>query len=222
MRITYGNQGGVGAMKGIEVGKDKVKKICDLLRKETLEPAKEEAEQIVEAARNQAQKMILDAKKEVEKMKNEASADITRQRNVFQSSLHQACKQALEGLRQEIEGKLFNQSLSKVLAGYTQDPKIVAELIEAIMKAIEKEGLDTDISVYVSSSVPPRSVNALLMQDVLKNMKEKSVLVGPITGGAQVKLHKENITIDVSDVAIKEMVSKYIRKDFHEMLFGSH
>ena len=38
-------------MKGFETGKDKVKKICDVLKKETLEPAKEEAERIIAAAK---------------------------------------------------------------------------------------------------------------------------------------------------------------------------
>ena len=37
-------------MKGLETGKDKIQKICDALRKETLEPAKQEAREIVEKA----------------------------------------------------------------------------------------------------------------------------------------------------------------------------
>ena len=39
-------------------GQDKIKKICDQLREETLEPAKQEAEEMLENAKKQAEKII--------------------------------------------------------------------------------------------------------------------------------------------------------------------
>lgn len=53
-------------MKGTEPGKDKVKKICDILRRETLEPAENEAKQIIDSAKEQAKQMISAAHKEAE------------------------------------------------------------------------------------------------------------------------------------------------------------
>ena len=50
-------------MKGIETGKDKVKKICDFLRNETLDPARHEADSILENAREKAEKILFEAKK---------------------------------------------------------------------------------------------------------------------------------------------------------------
>jgi V/A-type H+-transporting ATPase subunit E len=204
-------------MKGIETGKDKVKKICDILRRETLDPALLEAEGIVSAAKAQAEQIVAAALKEAEKLKDEAARDIERQRNVFQSSLSQACKQALEALKQSIEEKLFNQELARMITSRTQDPQVLAQLISAVVKGIEKEAV---LSVYIPAAVPARSVNALLSHEILEKLKEKGVLVGPLTGGIEVKLHKENITIDVSDAALKELVANYIRKDFREMIFG--
>ena len=61
----------------------------------------------------------------------------------------------------------------------------------------------------------------LLAHEILERLHEKSVLVGPLTGGIEVKLLKENITIDMSDAALKELVANYIRKDFRELIFGS-
>jgi V/A-type H+/Na+-transporting ATPase subunit E len=207
-------------MKGTEPGKDKVKKICDILRRETLEPAEIEAEQIVSSAKEHAEQIIAAAQSEIERLHEDARQEIERQKNVFQSSLSQACKQALEVLKQNIEEKLFNRELSSLMTKHTQDPKVLAQLVTAVIKGIEKEGIEAALSVYIPAAVPARAVNMLLAHEILEKLKEKSVLIGPLTGGIEVKLHKENITVDISDAALKELVANYIRKDFRELVFG--
>ncbi len=208
-------------MKGTESGKDKVKKICDILRRETLEPAGMEAEQIIRAAKEQADQIVAAAHQEVEKIHREALQDIELQRNVFQSSLGQACKQAVAALKQGIEEKLFNQELGRLMTKHMQDPKVLAQMITAVVKGIEKEGIEADLSVYIPAATPARAVNMLLAHEILEKLKEKSVLVGPLTGGIEIKLLKENMTIDISDAALKELVANYIRKDFRELIFES-
>ena len=206
-------------MKGLESGKDKVKKICEVLKKETLEPAKKEAEEILHQAHATAETIISQAHEKAKDIESAAKKEIERQRNVFQSSLNQACKQSIESLKQEIENKLFSKELSNLITTQTQDPKVIAELVTAVVKAIEKEGINSDITAYVSSVVPAKTINSLLAQNVLQRLKEKEVLLGSMQGGVAVKLHKENITLDITDIALKELVSQYIRKDFRDMLF---
>jgi V/A-type H+-transporting ATPase subunit E len=208
-------------MKGTESGKDKVKKICDILRRETLEPAENEAKQIIDSAKEQAEQIVSTAHEEAEKIHLEASQEIERQKNVFQSSLSQACKQAVEALKQGIEEKLFNHELAHLMTQHTQDPKVLAQLVTAVIKGIEKEGIEAALSVYIPAAVPARAVNMLLAHEILEKLHEKSVLVGPLTGGIEVKLLKKNMTIDISDAALKELVANYIRKDFRELIFGS-
>ncbi len=207
-------------MKGIETGKDKVKKICDVLRQETLEPAKKEAEALIERAKSEAQALLNEAKLVIDRMMTEARTEIEKQKSVAQSALHQACRQSLETLRLQIEEKLFNQELAAQILQQTQDPKVLATLITAVVKALEKEGTDADLSAYIPAAVPAPSVNAFLAQEILSKLKENSVLLSPIGGGVEVKLHKNQITLDLSDVALKELVAKYLRKDFRSLLFG--
>jgi|ERR1700722_1963723 len=207
-------------MKGTETGKDKVKKICDILRRETLEPAENEADQVIRSAKEKAEQIIEAAHRESEKVHLEAKQEIERQKNVFHSSLTQACKQAIDALKQSIEEKLFNQELGRLMTQHTQDPKILAQLVTAVVKGIEKEGIEAALSIYVPAAVPARAVNVLLAHEILDKLKEKSVLIGPLTGGIEVKFHKENMTIDISDAALKELVANYIRKDFRELIFG--
>ena len=206
-------------MKGLESGKDKVKKICEVLKKETLEPAKKEAEEILHQAHATAENIISQANAKAKDIESAAKKEIERQRNVFQSSLHQACKQSIESLKQEIENNLFSKDLSSLITKQTQDPKVIAELVTAVVNAIEKEGINSDITAYVSSAVPAKAINSLLAQNILHRLKEKEVVLGSMQGGVAVKLHKENITLDITDIALKELVSQYIRKDFRDMLF---
>jgi len=208
-------------MKGLETGKDKVKKICDVLKRETLEPAKHEAEEIVAAARRQADEILADAHKESKRMAENAHLQIEKQKVIFQASMTQACRQTLEVLKEKIEHKLFNPELAKMVAKPMQDPQLIARLIHAIVHALEKEGTQSDLSVVVSSAISARAVNELLASDVVQKLKEKGVLLSSLGGGIEVKLLNDNITIDLSDETIKELVSTFIRKDFREFIFGN-
>ena len=207
-------------LKGIDTGKEKVKQICDILRRETLEPAKKNAEQIVQAAEAEATRILHDAKIEAEKIKANAFEEMKKEKSVFQASLNQACKQSLESLKDSIENKLFDEELSSVIKNSIQEPKVIADLIQAVISALQKEGIDADLDVIIPRTIPAKAVNELLIGQMLEKLKNQSVSLGGIQGGIEVKIQKENLTIDVTDVALKEMVSKYIRKDFRSILFG--
>lgn len=207
-------------MRSLEKGQDKIQKICDKLRRETLEPAQEEARQIVEEALQKAEKIKEEAELHVEQLIKQARNQIEQERNVFHSALQQAAKQTTEGLRQEIEHKLFNDELQNILEKQLSDSKIVAELINGIVKAIEKEGLTTDLEAVIPRHVSSEDVNALLIENVRKRLKGKPLEIGGFAGGAQVKLLGKRMTIDLSDQAIKELLAQYMRKDFRKMIFS--
>ncbi len=209
-------------MKGMQSGKDKVKEICDVLRHETLEPAKRQAEHILSDASEEAQRIVAEAEAQANRILHEARAEIERLRSAAESSLKQAAQQSVETLKYDIERKLFQPQIAKIIDQPLQDPKVLAKLIEAVLQSLEKEGVDGDLSVYVSSAVNPRAVNELVTQSILQRLKEKSVLISSMGGGISVKLHKEDMTIDISDSAIKDMLMQFIRKDFRELFFGSN
>lgn len=207
-------------MKGLETGKDKVKKICDLLKRETLEPAQIEAQDILEAAKLRSEEIIAEAHRKAEEMHQVAHLEIQQQRVVFQASLAQACRQTLDSLKEKIEHKLFNPELAHLLSKPLHDPKVIAKLIEVVVLAIEKEGIESNLSAFISSAVPAREVNTILAAKILERLKEKSVLISSIGGGVEVKIVDQNMTIDLSDTAFNELVSNYIRKDFRELIFN--
>ncbi|MES2199304.1 MAG: V-type ATP synthase subunit E [Chlamydiota bacterium] len=206
-------------MKEMDTGREKVKKICDVLRRETLEPAKQEADEIIRLAKLQAAEIVKSAKADAEKSNVEALKEIERQRVVFTTSLHQAGKQAIEALKNEIESKLFNPALSQMFDRSLAETKVVLDLVEAVVVALKKDGIDANLDICIPPAVSVKDINSQLIQHVGENLKSCTVSLGTMQGGITVRLGKENITIDITDQALKEWVSKYVRQDFRKILF---
>jgi V/A-type H+/Na+-transporting ATPase subunit E len=200
---------------------DKIKQICDSLRRETLEPAKQEAEQIVQEARGKAEQIIAEAEEQAKRLQAHARADIEQEKNVFQSSLAQAAKQSLEALRQDIETKLFNEELNDVIQQVSAKPSVVADLIKVIIQAIEKEGVEVNFDAVIPKKVSAEEVSALLGDQIMKKLEGNKVSIGHFNGGVQVKLVGKKMTIDITDSTLKELMSGYVRKDFRKMIFAN-
>ena len=206
-------------MKSLESGKNKMQKICDALRKETIEPAKQEAKEIIENAHLQAAEIAGEAKERVVGLLQSAAAEIEQKKKAFDSTLQIACRQGIEKLKQKIEKDVLYQGLMDLVAKETSDPKFLSGLISSFLQVLEAKGIDEDLSVIIPKSVTARSINALLVERFLGRLKEKSVVVGDFDGGMQIKLHDRKITIDVSDRALRELIADFIRRDFRDLLF---
>jgi V/A-type H+-transporting ATPase subunit E len=207
-------------MKGLETGKDKIQKICDALRKETLEPAKQEAREIVENAHLQASEIILEAQKKAEAFQKAAEKEIEEKKKVFQSSLHLACRQGIEQLKQKIEEELFDRELGSLVTKEMSDPKVVAHLLNSFMRAMEEKGIEEDFVALIPKDIPPRSINELLAARVLERLRDHTVSVGDFTGGVQISLKGAQITVDISDQSVRELIAQYIRRDFRDLVFN--
>ncbi len=206
-------------MKEVDTGKDKIQKICDLLKKETLDPAKQQANEIIENAKLQKEEIIKQAHKDAQNIIEEAKKNIEHERRIFDSALNLAAKQGFEDLKQKIENQLFNKNLQEIINKEASDPQIISKLLIVIIDAIEEEGMDVDLSAYIPKKVDSKAINAFLSKEILEKLREKEVVLDNFHAGVKVKLHDLQITIDMSDEAIKELIAGYIRKDFRERIF---
>ncbi len=206
-------------MKGLDSGKNKIQKICDALRTETLEPAKQEAREIVENAHLQAAEIMREAKEKMHGLVEEADHEIDQKRKTFQSSLQLACRQGIEQLKQKIEEELFFRGLSDYVSKEMADPKLIANLINCSMKSLQEKGVEEDISAIIPQTIVPRTVNALLVKQFVDRLKEKSVILGDFDGGVQIKLRDRQITIDITDQVVRELIANFIRRDFRDLVF---
>lgn len=206
-------------MKTLEQGPQKIKKICEILKNETIEPAKKEAEAILDEARTRADEIIKEAQKQADKLHADVKTAIEQERNVFNSTLIQASRLTIETLKQEIMDRLFNKEFHQLIEKTTADPALIAKMIEAIIKAIEKEGFTANLSAIVPQTVSDKEINALLGKHIVDMLKEHSVVLGDIAGGAKVKMHDKNITIEISDQSLMELVAGYAT-NFRKIIFA--
>jgi V/A-type H+-transporting ATPase subunit E len=206
-------------MKTLEKGGEKIQKICEALRNETLEPAKGDAKKIIEDAQAERERIIRQAEQEAKALIAQTRKQLEQERRVFDTSLGQAAKQGVESLKQNIEHQLFNQQLAEMVEKSTASPQAIASLLDGIVTALKKDGLDADLEALVAKHVNPSEVNALLAQGILEKLKS-GICVGDFSGGAQVRVKDKRITIDISDQAIGELLSGYLREDFRKLFFG--
>lgn len=203
-----------------ESATDKMKKICDVLREETLEPARKEVEMRLQAAHQEAEAIVAQARAQSAQILREAEQQMEQKRVQFEVSLQQAGRQVLASLKQQVEQHLFNPELASMVKGALDKHEVLARLIEAVVTGLGKGKMDGELSAFVSSLVPAQEINGMLAKEILSRLKEKSVLLSPIGGGVQVKCVGEHVMIDVSDATFKEVLVQYIRKDFYDLLFN--
>jgi len=208
------------SMKNLETGKDKIQKICDAIRKETLDPAKQEAREIVENAHLQAAEIVKEARSSSALLKHTAEVEIEERKKVFQSSLQLACKQGIETLKQKIEQELFNPELESLIKKETGKPDLITRLIQGFMHSLDKHGIEEDFEAVIPKDISARSINALLSEKILERLRNRTVEVGDFHGGVQLRMKGREITIDISDAAIRELISSYVRRDFRDMIFS--
>ncbi len=207
-------------MEKSDFGKEKVQEICDQIQKETLEPAKKEAAGMIENAKKQAEQIILDAKKNVEKLEQAAKKKIDEERNVFEASMNLSAKKTLSSLKEKVEKELFNPNLAELVKEKSSTPDAISAFINAIVNAIEKEGLDGNLLASIPKTVSKEAVMQSLQEKVVQSLQKEEVVLAGMQGGATVKIMDKNIILDLSDEALKTMLADFVSDDFKSMIFA--
>ena len=206
-------------MKKQDSGQDQLQRICDLLRRDTLEPALSEARRIESEAEQHAQKILEEAHKKASEREAHMRDHLKQEQERFEHNIQNALQQALNLLRQEIEEGLFNPSLAAILTDASQDSKWVAHLLNAMVQAVVREGTQTSFEAVLGAEVNAEDVKAHLAAPA-RELLQKGISVGHFSGGVQLRLVDRNLTLDVSDEALRELFGRFLRKDFRSLLFG--
>ena len=200
---------------------DKLKQICDALREETLKPAEEEASSIVHNAKEQARRIVEEANEEAQRIIRSAEERASTILRKGEAALVQAGKRSLENLKQAVETKIFRESLDEWLGGVATDPEVSARLVRALVQAVETQGISGNFSACIWKHVSARAVNEALGKEITSKLKEKGVSVGKFSGGAQLKIEERNWVLDISSEALLDLLTRFLQKDFREMIFQS-
>ncbi len=206
----------------METGQDKVKKICDVLKKETLDPARQQAEEIVTSARNEAEKIIRQAQEKAAHRIHEAEERLKKQEEVFHSSLHLAFKQAVAKLKVDIQTKVFQPALIQKISETMQKTEVLTDLLKSVFQAIAKSGLEGDCTIELAKAISQEEVSLMMARLGLEKIEKQVQIQGDFQAGIKVKLEKHNIVFDLTDEAIEQLILEFSSENLKKILFQSN
>lgn len=206
-------------MKIAVSSEEKIKHLCDVLKVEALAPAKLEAAQILKDAKSEAARLISQAQSEAAEIEHRAREAMHREKEVAESALQQAVSLALTKLRSEIEEKLLVAPLKSALSSALSSPEIVASALESIFKVIASEGVEGQIEATIGEKVDLEALGDLLSLEALKSLGEGVALSSGKKSGLQVKLCDAEITYELNEEILTEMLMRWLRPDFRKRFF---
>ena len=178
----------------LETADNKVKEICAILRKETLEPAQDEARKIIEAAEREADELIHRAKEEIAKMREENKLELLKELKVHEGSIQLSIRQGISSLRQAIE-KIFSNQLEGDIEKVMGKEDAIAESIGVILGLIQKEGLGVNLGVMIPKHVNLDAICGKLTHEFSERVKKEAIQIEDIKGGVEVKLKDKKIGV---------------------------
>lgn len=200
-------------------GTEKVRRICDLLRKDTLEPAQKEAEILLQAAKEEAQSILLAAQEKIKKQKAEHQENLRQAEAGMHSSIRNAFRLLRDELREGLSDALFSQVLKEKIQQEMQSPKMLAKIVDTLLSSMEKEGLSGDVTVALSSAIDPKKVVEFLLQSSKEKLGSQGLIIkDTIEGGVEVHLKEQEITVSFSNEVLMQELQKFLRPELWQML----
>lgn len=206
-------------MKLVDSSDKKVKKICDVLVRETLEPAQKRASEILEDAKQNAKKIIETAHQQAQAALLDAEEEIKEKNRTFESSLKVAAQKAMTALREQMTHQLFSQELREQIHAHLSQKDIVVRLIDALIASLENEGASAPFAVIVSKAFSPEEICSAILQTTQDKLKGKSVELGNISG-VEIKCEDQTFSIEITENAIQELLSRYAQDSLRKILFN--
>lgn len=207
-------------MRLLETGNEKVKKICEVLKKETLEPARLQAEEILELARKEADRLIKQAHDKAHQMVKETEDRIKKQEEVFKASINIAFKQVIGKLKSEIETKLFHPALLETVKHHLSNTQMIAESIKVIIDGLSKSGLEADAKIILSKKFTSEQLAQVIAAAGLENWKNKIFSIGDFGSGLQIRMDKMHMIIDLTDESVEQMLLEFASDNLKKIIFN--
>lgn len=208
-----------GKAMPLETADNKVKEICAILRKETLEPAQTEAKTIVETALKEAAEIVLKAKEEAAKVLEEGKLELAKELRVHEGSIQLAIRQGISSLRQGIE-KMFSDELNSEVERVMGGQDVVASAVAVILSLIEKEGLGVNLDVLLPKHVDINAICETLRGNLGEKLKKSALLVPEVKGGVELRLKDKKMSIDLTDRAVEELLASYVTHELRAKIFS--
>ncbi len=194
-----------------------LQELIDQIKKDGVEVAQTEAENIIKTAKAEADKIVADAKAEADKILATAKAENERIVKSGEDAIRQAGRNLLISFRESVSKELNALLGQNVTAVYSSDA--LAQLIIKVVETLANKPEADNLSVVLNNS----DLKAL-EETVIAGIKEK--LNSGVTlkssdsfdGGFRISVNDGGAYYDYSADAVVEMLSNYLSPKVTELL----
>lgn len=208
-----------------------VQDLVDRIRDMGVLAANEKANKILRDAEAKSAKMLADAKLEVERLRENARIEIEANQAAGLEALKLSARDAMLQLKSKVSSE-FEVFVQRLVTSATRDEHFIKAIVLVLASHVEKELIgDKDIQILISESIltgkPNEKLRDRTKQTILSLSSEmlragvELIPSSEIEGGANVRLVKDKLEIDLSDKAIAKLLYQRILPRFQAILEGS-
>ena len=214
-----------------------VQELIDRLRSEGVESGRSEAERLIEEANAEKRRILEEAEQEAQRRKDAAQREVDRMKQAAQDSLHQAARDTVLDLRQQML-EHFRADVRNLVSIEMREQEVIKQLI---LQAAARAG--AEIAAYDPDQleiVLPRDLPGVaeLTDDPDRLEQDQLVrLVNAITGdrlragltfrvaddrqqGIRVVASDQDIEFDLSEQAMADLILSHLQPRFRALLDG--
>ena len=207
-----------------------VQNLVDRIRDQGILAANEKANKILRDAEAKSAKLLTDAKLEVEKLRETARLEIEADHAAALEALKLSARDAMLQLKAKVSSE-FEVFVQRLVTSATRDEQFIKAIVLVLAGHVQEELIgDKDIQIMLSESILTGKLNEELSerakQTILtlsSEMLRQGVELIPssdIQGGANVRLVKDKLEIDLSDKAIASLLYQRMMPRFQAILEG--
>ena len=207
-----------------------VQNLVDRIRDQGILAANEKANKILRDAEAKSAKMLADAKLEVEKLRETARLEIEANHAAALEALKLSARDAMLQLKAKVSSE-FEVFVQRLVTSATRDEEFIKTIVLVLAGHVKEELIgDKEIQILISELILTGKPNEKLgergKQTILSlssEMLREGVELIPssdIQGGANVRLIKDKLEIDLSDKAIASLLYQRIMPRFQAILEG--
>ena len=200
----------------LDSSNNKVKEICEILYKDTILPAKEESQQILVDAKEHAAGIIHNANQEAKTLLEKNAKQIAEERRVHECSIQLAIKQAMAVLKSQVMD-VFNKELLSNIKDTLNQQEVCQNLLEVLIEGIKKEGVRSDLRLFVSKNINFEQLVQSLTASVAGKIEKSDV---EISSGIALMLKEKKVTLKVTEQTLSELLSAGLPEVLRNKVFA--
>lgn len=211
-----------------------VQELIRRLQEEGTEAGREEARKLLSDAREEADRIVSEAREEADRIRREAETAAERQQRAGDEALAKAHRDTVLCVKEALDSE-FRRHLRRLVGRELADPETLRRIIVAtcgrsVPEALQDHEMTLELPEQALSledlkQAPGHGEDTLgtLARDVAAELLNDGVTVEQACGdyiGLRIRLADEDVTIDLTDEAVTEVLYRHLIPRFRAILEG--